>query len=100
MAGSTVMSIGVSSIINHTISVRDVVQAPTAGAVAIASSAYYITNPVYALVIGCVAGIIQTILQTLVEKRAARSAYITNTFSFTVFGVQGIVGSIFASGFR
>lgn len=100
MAGSTVMAIGVSSMINHSLAVRDVVQAPTAGAVAIASSAYFITNPVYSLVIGSVAGIIQTVLQTFVEKRASRKSNITNTFSFIVFGVQGIIGSIFASGFR
>ena len=100
MAASTVMSLGLSSAINHSIAVRDVVQAPIAGAVAIASSAYYITNPVYALVIGSVAGIIQTLLQNLVEKPASRKGSIINTFSFVAFGVQGILSSIFASGFR
>ena len=100
MAGSTVMAIGLSSTINHTIAVRDVVQAPTAGAVAIASSAYYITNPVYSLVIGSVAGLIQVTLQTLFEKRSSRTSNITNTFSFFVFGIQGVLGSVFASGFR
>jgi len=63
MGASTIMSIGLSSMIDHSISVRDVVQAPTAGAVAVASSAYYITNPVYSLVIGSVAGIVQVIGQ-------------------------------------
>lgn len=86
--------------IDHSISVRDVVQAPTAGAVAVASSAYYITNPVYSLVIGSVAGIVQVIGQHAIQKRTAKTSNITNTFSFILFGVQGIIGSVFAAGFR
>lgn len=101
IAGSTVMAVGLSSMINHTIAVRDIVQAPTAGAVAVASAAYYITNPVYAIVIGSVAGLIQTGLQTMIEKPSSRKNHnVVNTFSFIVFGVQGIFASVFASGFR
>lgn len=72
MAASTIVSIGLSSIINHAILVRDAVQGPLAGAIAVASAAYFITNPVYAIVIGCIAGAIQTAWQNYVEKKRAK----------------------------
>ena len=100
MAASTLVSIGISSIINHSILVRDAVQGPLAGAIAVASAAYFITNPVYALVIGCVAGAIQTVWQNYVEKKRSKRDTIVNTFSFCLFGIQGLIGSVFASGFR
>ena len=100
IASSTITSLGISAILNHAIIVRDAVQAPTAGAIAVASAAYFITNPVYALVIGTIAGIVQTLFQNYVEKKRSRKDSITNTFSFCLFGIQGFIGSIFASGFR
>ena len=99
MAGSTLMATSISLIINQALSVRDLVQAPSAGAVAICSAAFYIIRPVYAIGIGCLAGLIQTLFQNFVEKRAARKHQIIHTFSF-IFGIQGIFGCIYAAVFR
>ena len=66
MGASTLSSISLSLILNHQLMVRDVVQGPTAGAIATASAAYFITNPVYGLVIGFISGIFQTLWQTFI----------------------------------
>ena len=66
MAASTLGSLSMSLILNHRINVRDIIQGPTAGAIATASASYFITNPVYGLVIGCIAGIFQVLWQNFI----------------------------------
>lgn len=45
--------------------IRDITHGPIAGGIAIASVSFYITNPVWACLVGCVSGIIQTIINYL-----------------------------------
>lgn len=59
ISASTVVNIAFSFFLNSKVSIRDVVYGPIAGAIATSSAAYYITNPVWAMLVGSVAGIIQ-----------------------------------------
>jgi ammonia channel protein AmtB len=94
------MCIATSCVVNEMLHVRDVVEGSIAGAVACASASFYLVNPVYALVIGSVSGVVQALAQNMIEKRSSRTRNILNTFSFVTFGVQGMLGSAFASLFR
>lgn len=52
------------------------------------------------MVLGSTCGIVQSLVQGLIEKRIAMNSRIFNTYSWTLFGIQGIIGGIFASIFR
>jgi len=99
LAGSTVVCVGFSYFINAKLMVRDVIYGTIAGGIAVSSASYYITNPVWAMLVGSVAGIIQAI-GNAIEKKHSRNGKIVNTISFILFGVQGIVGSAWASIWR
>lgn len=62
MAGSVILAITFSFILNQKLMFRDITHGSVAGAIAVASAGYFITNPVWALLVGCVAGIIQAII--------------------------------------
>ena len=57
----------------------------------------YLTNPVYAMIVGSVAGIIQVVGQIFIEKPWIQKRRVLNTHSFILFGFQGIWGGIYAS---
>lgn len=97
LCAATITSFVVSALINKGIMIRDVVYGPIAGGVASVTASYWIVNPVYALVIGVVAALVQVVAMNVVEKRVANEKSIFNTFSFTLFGIQGLIGAIFAS---
>lgn len=80
--------------------VRDVLHGPIAGAIAVGASSLYIANPVYALVAGASGGIIQVLIQNLIEKPASKKRVIISTVSWSLFGIQGIVGAAFAAGWK
>jgi hypothetical protein len=90
----------VSTLINGYLIARDAIHGPIAGAIAVGASSLYITNPVYAFVTGVSAGIIQSIIQNLIEKQAAKKRWIVSTVSWSLFGLQGIIGAGFASGWK
>lgn len=52
------------------------------------------------MVLGSTCGIVQALVQGLIEKRISMNNRIFHTNSFTMFGVQGLIGAIFASIFR
>lgn len=82
---------------NNGIVIRDVIYGPIAGGVASATASFWVVNPVYTIVIGVVSATIQVVVMNLIEKRIARSSSIFNTFSFTLFGIQGMVGAVFSA---
>jgi hypothetical protein len=71
-----------------------------AGAIACGASSLYITNPVYAFVAGSVGGITQTLIQNFIERRASNQKKIVSTVSWSLFGIQGIIGAAFAAGWQ
>jgi hypothetical protein len=92
IASSAIVNIGFSFFLNFKVMPRDVVYGSVAGAIAVSSASYYVTNPVFAMIVGSVAGIIQAI-GNYFEKKYCRNGKIVNTISFVLFGIQGIVGS-------
>ena len=77
--------------------VRHLIYGPIAGAVIGGASSYYISNPVYAIVVGATGGILQAIFMTVKQYLVNTKGYrpITSV-SFTLFGIQGFIGSAFA----
>ena len=57
-------------------------------------------KPVYGILFGFLSGIIQTLVMNLIEKKVARESRIFNTYSFTLFGIQGVLGCIFAAAWK
>lgn len=100
MGAGAVSSIIVSLLINGSIIVRDATHGPIAGAIAVGASSLYITNPVYAFVAGAVGGLIQALIQNFIEQRAAKSKLIISTVSWSLFGIQGLIGAAFASAWK
>jgi len=68
MGAAIIGSIIVSCLINGYLISRDIIHAPIAGGIIAGSASFYITNPVYALVVGFMGGVIQAAIQNLVEK--------------------------------
>jgi hypothetical protein len=66
MGASIIASYFVSSIINGSVIVRDVIHAPIAGGIVVGSASFFITNPAYALVAGFTGGAMQSLIQNLV----------------------------------
>lgn len=97
LAAATVSSYATSVLINNGLLIRDIVYGPVAGGVISSSASFYVTNPVYGILIGMIGGIVQVIVMNTVEKKVARTKSIWNTFSFTLFGVQGLLGGVFAA---
>jgi len=77
--------------------VRHLVYGPITGAVIGGAFLYYTSNPVYAIVVGAVGGILQFIFMTFKQYFVNTKGYrpITSV-SFTLFGIQGFIGSAFA----
>jgi len=100
MGAGTIGAIFVSLFIHGYIIARDVIHGPIAGAIAVGASSLYITNPTYALVAGCAGGIIQSIIQNIIETPAVKSHRIISSVSWCLFGFQGIVGAAFAAGWK
>ena len=100
MASSTILATAISTLINSNIIARDMINGLVAGGVACCTAAFYFTNPVWPMVLGSTAGALQSVLQNVAEKKVAKSQNIRNTHSFALFGVQGILGAIFAAIFR
>jgi hypothetical protein len=96
----TIGAIFVSTLINGYIIARDALHGPIAGAIVVGASSLYITSPIYAFVAGITGGIAQSLIQNLIEKRAAQKRWIVSTVSWSLFGIQGLIGAAFASGWK
>lgn len=97
LCAATLTSFMLSPLFNNGIQIRDIIYGPIAGGVASVTASYWVVNPAYSLVIGVVSAAIQVIVMNLIEKRVANEMSIFNTYSFTLFGAQGLVGAIFAA---
>lgn len=100
IAASTLTTISISLISKGALIVRHLVYGPIAGAVIGGASAYYTTNPVYAIVIGVIGGIIQTICMLIKESVVNKGMKPITTVSFSLFGLQGLIGSAIAIGWK
>jgi ammonia channel protein AmtB len=100
MGAGAVGAMMVSAFINGILIARDAIHGPIAGAIACGASALYITNPVYAFVAGASGGICQAIIQNVIEKTAAKKKIIISTVSWSLFGIQGLIGAGFAAGWK
>ena len=76
--------------------IRDIIYGPVAGGVVASSAAYFVTNPVYGIIMGIVSGVFQVIIMNTIEKKISRQKDIFHSFSFALFGLQGMLGGIFA----
>lgn len=101
LASSTVTSVMFSLLFNEgRIGVRDLIYGSIAGAISSAAASAYITNPVYGILFGFISAALQVIIMNTVEKNFARNKGILNTYSFTLFGGQGLLGCVFASAWQ
>lgn len=100
MGAGTIGAMSVSGVINGYLIARDVIHGPIAGAIAVGASSLFITNPTYALVAGAGGGIIQALLQNIVERKFTNDKNIFSTVSWSLFGIQGIIGAAFAAGWK
>lgn len=100
MAASVLGSYSISSIINGTVIVRDLIHAPIAGGIVVGAASIFITNPVYSFVAGFTAGMVQAIIQNAIESPAMKKSAVLSTISWSLFGIQGILGGAFASGYK
>ena len=101
LASSTVAAIMMSLLFNGgRIGIRDLIYGSLAGGISSASASYYITNPVYGILFGFISGVLQVILLNVVEKKVANNSKIINTYTFTLFGIQGFLGCIFAAAWQ
>lgn len=100
MCSSVITGSAICILINGNLIARDVINCLVAGGVASCTASLYFTNPVWAMFLGSCAGLCQALFQRLVEKPVARRRKIINTHSFFMFGFQGLLGAVFASGFR
>lgn len=100
ISSSSAMAMATSCLINNKLNIRDLINGTIAGGIAIFCPSFFIVNPTYSMIVGSTAGIVQVLVQNFIEKKIARKYNIINTFSFCLFGVQGLIGSVFASIFR
>jgi hypothetical protein len=100
MAAAIVGSACVSGIINGCLIARDLIHAPIAGGIVVGSASYFLTAPVYALVAGFAGGASQTLIQNLIEKPYNRTKSVVSTISWSLFGMQGLLGGAFAAGYH
>lgn len=100
MGAGGIGAIFTSLLINGNLIARDAIHGPIAGAIVCGASSLYITNPVYAFVAGCAGGINQAVIQNFIEKPAISKKLVLSTVSWSLFGMQGIIGAGFAAGWE
>ena len=100
MGAGTIGAMSMSGLVNGVLIARDVIHGPIAGAIAVGASSLFIANPTYALVAGGAGGIIQALLQNIVERKFINEKIILSTVSWSLFGIQGIIGAAFAAGWK
>lgn len=66
LCASTLAAFMMSPIFNDGILVRDIVYAPIAGGVACSTASYWIVNPVYSILTGFTAGVVQVVIMNLI----------------------------------
>ena len=98
ISAAVVASIGFGLLVDGKLEFRNIITAPIAGGVIIGCSSTYIYNPLQALMLGSLAGILQ-VLFNKVEVKLGNFPYWSNGVFF-LFGVQGFLGGLFSAVMR
>jgi len=85
-------SLAMSALLHGKIKIKDLVYGPFAGGAIVASSATLIFNPMAAMLLGVIAGILQPLFN-IADDKSSRKPRISSNAAF-VFGVQGFLGSL------
>jgi hypothetical protein len=97
ISGSTLASVALGLLIYGRPIVRHLVYGPIAGAVIGGASSFYTSNPVYAIVVGVTGGLLQTVFMSFKQYFVNTKGWKPiSTVSFSLFAIQGFVGSAFA----
>lgn len=100
MSASVVVGCAFSIFVYSKTVPRDFINSLIAGGVACTTAGLYFTNPVWPMVLGSTAGMVQSLVQGLFEKKTSMTGRIFHSNSFALFGIQGMIGGVFASIFR
>jgi len=100
MGAAVIGAYSISSIVNGTAIARDLIHAPIAGGIVVGAASAFVTSPVYSFVAGFTAGVIQSIIQNAIESPAMQKTSVVSTISWSLFGIQGIIGGVFATGYK
>jgi hypothetical protein len=100
MGAAVIGALCISALINGNLILRDIIHAPIAGGIVVGSASMFIANPLYAMVAGFTAGIVQSLIQNVIEKNYMKSKSVVSTISWSLFGVQGLIGGVFATGYK
>jgi hypothetical protein len=92
IGGAVTTSLAMSAILHGRITIKDMIYAPFAGGAIIASSATLIFNPMAALLLGVIAGLLQPLFNLIDNKSSSKPRISSNT-AF-VFAAQGFLGSM------
>ena len=97
LVASTVGAMCTSALLNGKLNIRDMVIGPLAGGVAVTTAGSYITDPVFSLTLGAFVGIFQVMIMNIVRGKIGQGDAITTSSSFTLFGLNGLIGSAWAA---
>jgi hypothetical protein len=100
MGASMIASIATSLLFNGHLVVRDVTHGLIAGAIIMGSASLYIANLTYVFITAFIGGVIQALIQNLIERKAINQGYILSTVSWSLFGIQGVLGGCFSAGWK
>ena len=95
ISSCVVTSIALSAAIHGRIRIKDLMYGTFAGAAIIGTSAVHIFNPIAAILLGMIAGLLQPIFNWA-EERMAQNKITFSTCAPFVFAVQGFLGSLAA----
>ena len=90
-------SISISLVTGRKPNVRNFIHGPVAGIIIGGASSYFTANLAYCIGVGLVGGTLQGAIQHIIEYRIVRRHRIFTTISFTLFGLQGLLGCITAA---
>lgn len=93
VSASVITSIAFSLVIHGKVLYRDLLVSPIAGGVMIGSSSIMIYNPMEAIILGIIAGALQTTLFNYLEKKLGNNPTVSNGVFF-LFAIQGFLGGL------
>lgn len=96
ISASVVTSLAMSGIIHQRIRIKDLMYGTFAGAAIVGTSAPHIFNPVAAILLGMIAGLLQPLFNIAEEKIVVKRGIKFSTCAPFLFGVQGLLGSLAA----
>lgn len=96
-SGGLISSITVSLIRGRSPTVKDFIHGPVAGMIIGGASSYFTANISYCIGVGLVGGVVQSMLENFAEPKFLRRRKVFTTTSFSLFGLQGLLGCGFAA---